>query len=240
VPTGTLRLHLGIRVHGIIGMSGRQNQILISVQVRIQKRTAPGPLRGRQIRKPRHLRKTAIPTSDQQHVLHHLDPRGRVTKSGDFRRNNLVLPLPPGIIAAEHIGQKQIHMPVRVDVGDGHRHGGLTGLPHIVAGGCTELPRPVTEPDMIRAFKVVAYIQIRPSVPVEVLKAHSQRPVQRGPLEGVARLIQKCPLRPIRGGKGAGTIINIQHVRLSQLHQHQPAALTDHPVMHGHGRIDKE
>ena len=86
-------------------------------------------------------------------------------------------PAPP--LAAQHVYRENIIEAVTIDVRDIDGHGGKTGLPYGRRGRGAKVAVTIVDPKTIRRGEVVARVNIRRSIAVEIAHHHAQAPIQR-------------------------------------------------------------
>src|SRR6266704_7190086 len=121
------------------------------------------------------------------------------------------------MLPAEHIPYKQIIEPIAIDVGDVYRHRRKRYLPHRQRGKRPKPPVPVVDPDSVASHEVVAHVQVRLAVVVEVAEHRAQSPIQRRLAQGLALFIQKSALGERYQLEPAITRVAVERVRLAQL-----------------------
>src|SRR5437868_4436017 len=101
-------------------------------------------------------------------------------------------------------------------------------MPKARAWGGFELAFALIDPNAIGRFEIIAHINIRTPVAIEVAHHHRKAPIKRRQLQGLAVFIQECAASPGNGGEMAMTIVQIKRVRLAVFFMIESALSTRH------------
>src|SRR5437763_15888948 len=89
-------------------------------------------------------------------------------------------------------------------------------MPKHHARGRPEIPVPIIKPNAVVTLEIVAYIQIRETILIQISAQNGQTPIQWGLLQRTALLVSKTPVGPGSRREMTSTIIEIQHVGFTQ------------------------
>ena len=174
-------------------IAGGQQQVFPAVEIHIEEGRRPGPIGGRHARELGYLGPGAVAPAELKGVAGHLGAELRAFNRPAHHPVERVGSLTRPIVApgAEHLGDEEIVVAVTVDVGrvHGHRRQGLVAQGEV--GGrleslATVEPQPVGPVD-----EIIAHVQVRLMVAVEVAEHHRQTPVPGGIAQGLSALVQK-------------------------------------------------
>src|SRR5436309_2502056 len=134
------------------------------------------------------------------------------------------------MMTAEHVAHKKIVQPIAVNIGEIDSHRIMTGAANGKLRQSAEVAMPVIDPDSIRGLKIVAHIDVRKAVAIEVVEHDREAQIPRRAFERFALLSQKRPIRPRHWRENSLAVIEVKHVRLAQFDQQaidnlQPSAL---------------
>ena len=195
-PLAHLDQHIHVHVLDVLEMSRGDEQILVAVQVHIQKDRRPRPIGGGDPRMPGHLAVGPVAPILEQRVPHELRPV--VDQSHRRRLGHLrdLLPFAQPMIPAQHVEHEPIHVAVPIVIGEIHAH--RAGA-HIAQSELLERPEfalALVDPHPVRCPIVVADVNIRKSVPIQIAESGRQPPIPRGIFEHRTRLIEESAVRP--------------------------------------------
>ena len=111
-----------VSVLHVLGMAGRDQQVLIAVQVHVDKYRLPGPLRGFQAAEVGNFRITAVAPIEKKRVAHDLRPVLDFSDRQKHRSLSRQLPFPEPQVAAQHINHEEIQVAIEVNVREVHPH----------------------------------------------------------------------------------------------------------------------
>ena len=115
-------------------------------------------------------------------------------------RDHLILPR--STVAVQHIHDNEIVQAVTVDIGEIDPHGKHAGFSERQRGGLAKAALANVEPKTIFAVKIIANIQVRTPVTVDVPEHHGQPPLEQRPLQRRPACVYKpatadfVPLKP--------------------------------------------
>ena len=92
----------------------------------------------------------------------------------------------PNVIPAEHINHEDIVEAITVDVGKVHAHGGKAELTKAQGRGGAEMAMAVIEPDTIGSLEIIADVNIRGAIAIQIAKGDGESPIERRPGQGDA------------------------------------------------------
>src|SRR5207249_2689051 len=118
--------------------------------------------------------------------------------------------------AAQHVNRDEVQPPVAIDVSEIHSHGGVAHVAQGRAWHGAETAMTVVEPGTVGGLKIVADIDVRKAILVNIADLHGQAKVQRSGGYALVIFIAK-KLRPLHRCEMAPAIVEIEHVLLSQL-----------------------
>ena len=211
----------GVRVHDVPEMAGRDEEVLVAVQVHVQEQGVPRPVGGLDAGVGRDLREGAVAAVLEQRVPLPLRPivdlpdqfgQGRV-------RGHLGLAAGP---APQHVRDEDVHVAVAVHVGKIDRHGGVAGGAERQAGRGAECPVAVVQPEQVRVLEVVAHVEVGRAVAVHVGELGGEREVLRCGGERPAGLVEKPARRPRHEREVPRAVVQVEAVRVGALlHRYQ-------------------
>ncbi len=175
--------------------AGCDEQILISVQIHIQKGGHPRPVRSLQTGQLRNFGIGPVAAIEVEHVAHNLLPDFKLPRRQDAPTIEH-LRVTDGMVAAEHVGDKEIVQPVTVDICKINPHRGEARLSHRQAWHRAKSAVAIIEPDSVRRVRVVTHVNVRRTVAVHVAKHDRQAPIQRRGGELLAIFIQEGAAGP--------------------------------------------
>ena len=131
------------------------------------------------------------------------------------RRGDATLTLSPRIIATQHVAHKKIEVAVEINIRSVHSHRTEALMPQCLHRREREASMPVVPPEPIRRVEIVADINVRRTVTVEIADLYGQpRTIHR---PGRQRTFRHVEVGIIRHFETAATVIQQQHVRLTFL-----------------------
>ena len=111
-----------VSVLGVTPMAGGDEQVFVSVEVNVEEHRTPRPVRGAEAAALGEFGVSAVAAAEEEHVARELRPiAGHDANLGEGHRVHH-LDLPPPMFAAEHVGHKEIVLPVAIDVRKVHSH----------------------------------------------------------------------------------------------------------------------
>src|SRR5262249_37981932 len=86
---------------------------------------------------------------------------------------------PVRVLAAAHLDHKKVQMPVAIQIGKVHSHGSVALLAHCQLRKQPKPAATVVDPDAVHGLKIVADIDVRKPVLVDVPDLHAQSEIPR-------------------------------------------------------------
>ena len=122
------------------------------------------------------------------------------------------------LIPAQHVHHEQVHESVAVDIGRVHGHR-AEALVAEQGARCRLKTSPcAVEPDtVLPVHEIVAHVEIRPSVTIQVAEQGAQPPVGWRGFQFPPVLIQECALGPGNGGEVSAPLIEVEEISFSLL-----------------------
>ena len=204
---------LGVGVHHVPRVPGRDQEVLPPIEVHVQEQRAPRPSAGLDPREFGELREAAIAAIEEQGVALQLKLGFRVTGTLGLRGVRGHLGLEPAAVVAEHVRHEQVGQAVGVDVPHVGAHGGVAHLPLDPPIGQPKVAGAVIEPEEVGILEVVGDVQVGRAIAVEVGKPGAERKRLRGGIE-------RPPIRgpePVGGHRHRGELparIEVERVGL--------------------------
>ena len=118
---------------------------------------------------------------------------------------------------AHHVSDEKVVVPVAVDVGEVHRHREVAAVAQRHLADEPEFSAALIDPKPIRRLKVVADINVRPTVEVDVANHHRQAKIPKRLADRLAVLVEPIAIRPVGFGEVAAAVVEIKKVRLADL-----------------------
>ena len=202
----------------VMQMSIRDQQILPTIQIDIQKHGRPGPPRGGHAGEAGDLRPGAISAVPIQGVARHIFAVGEVPGNPLDRTGGAGGAQVPPEIPAQHFHGDEFQSAIPVDIRKIHAHRGVTQGRQNQGRSLAEMAAAIPQPQPVRRLKIVADIDIRSAVAIDVADLHRQ-PEVTGHFGRLPVGIGEC-FFPGQGSEVTVTVIQEYHVRIPQLHHH--------------------
>ena len=136
------------------------------------------------------------------------------------------MPLPGGMVAIEHLRNEEIVVAIAVEVGKINRHRGEAHVAQGQAGKGAEPARAFVDPNAVGpVIIIVAHVDVRQPVAVDVAKHRRQPPIARRLGQRLAVLVEKRTGRPGHGRKPAFAVIEVQKIAFANFDDFDSAAL---------------
>jgi hypothetical protein len=100
------------------------------------------------------------------------------------------------MVRAQHVDHEKINIPVAIDVRKIDAHGKSARVPDGQVRSGAKVSATIVDPDAIRRKKVVAHINIRRAVAVDVTKHRRQAKIIRRQYKRPSLFIEKCSVCP--------------------------------------------
>ena len=146
--------------------------ILPAVEIDIEERRAPRPLRGLQPGERRHFRVGAVAAIQIEDVARVLRAVIHFANEGNGRLPVWQKIHAACVIAAHHIDDENVIKSVAINVRHIHAHGEDALLAHRQTGQGAKFSAALVEPDAVRRIKVVAHVNVRQPVLVQIANHH--------------------------------------------------------------------
>ena len=198
-------------------MARCNQQVLESIQVHIEKDWTPGPVGRFDTGELRDFGVGAVTAVPEQCVPRILRTAVRFTARQGRHFSFGQLHLPMDVFPAQHVSNKKLIVPVAVEIGEVHPHGEQAGLAQRQSRHAPEMAATVVEPDAIFGLKIVADVNIRSAVFVQVTEYDRKAPIIGWCFDRPAFLIQKVSVRPAHRDKLPMTVVVIEHVGFTVL-----------------------
>src|SRR5947207_6382222 len=203
LPRMLLRLDLpfGVHVLDVSRVACRDQQIFISIQINVEKHRLPGPIGGGQTAEVGDLFVSAIATIVKQRIAE--DLRAVIDSSG--RRGAGVLggrlPFACMGISTPHVHDDEVQAVIAIEVGEiySHRTAARAAQSQLVDGPKISLA--LIDPDPVRRPEIVADVNVRGAVSVQIAKRNGQRPVKWRLGKPPAVFVKKSSVRPGGGSE---------------------------------------
>ena len=83
------------------------------------------------------------------------------------------------MLAAQHLDNEKIEVPIAVDIREIHAHGSKGLLAHRQPGQQTEMTGAIVKPEAIHGLEIIAHVNVGETVLVNVAHLHTQSEVPR-------------------------------------------------------------
>ena len=176
----------------------------------------------------RNLRKGAIAAPQKEGVARHLwSKRGILRRPVEGGEVIGTLTLAGRRIGREHVHHHEVVDAIPVDVGEIHPHGGHGNLPDGLGhDGLKTLAASVAPEGIPREQEVIANIDLRLQIPIEITEGHTETPIMRSLRQSLAAGIQKRSRRPRNRAEDASSLVAIKDIHFPTLIDHD-ATSTD-------------
>jgi len=190
--------------------------VLESVQIDIEENRQPGPIGCDDTGIMGDLSERVVAPVHKQRVAPDLGPVLDPARFGDQRPDADHLPHAKPVVAAHHLGRDKIQEPVAVDIGEIDTHRGEALLAHRQARQGAEAPGAVVDPDPVNRLEIVADVDVRRAVAVQIPHLRRQTEVQRR-RSGRALLVAEKLRVPRHRAEPALAVIEIERVGFADL-----------------------
>ena len=123
---------------------------------------------------------------------------------------------PARLLPSQHVQHQHIVVAVAVEVGEVDAHRGTARVADGQPGHRAKPAAPVVDPEPVGVGKIVADVQVRREIPVDIAKSHGQTPVTGGRKRPTV-LISEIALLKNHLLKFTCTVVQVETVRLRQL-----------------------
>ena len=214
--TGVLDLRMTVLIHHIEFESVGEQQVFVTVEVHIEEQGGPGPVGSGQTRHPGHLGVVTTGSAQEEGVAVELG-----TALGQFQLgqggaipNQLSHPGP--MFPSQHVHHEEVVVAIPIDVGEIDAHGRAAGVAQFQGLQFPELTPTLIDPDAIGRRVVIADIQIRGAIAIDIAEHHRQTPIPIGRQRLSLRIRKRAGL-VLDGPEPALPLIEVQPVHLGQL-----------------------
>ena len=201
-------------------MPGGNQQILESVEVDVLEQDRPGPVGGSDSGVPGDVAVGVIAEVFEQGVAHQLRP---VIGDADLVRarglGGFLSQAEPGI-AAEHVEHEEVGIAVAVVIGDVHAHGTGAGGAEGESLDGAEASAALVDPEAVGGPVVVADVDVRQQIIVEVAEGGGQAPVAGWVDECRSGFVEEGAIGPIDGSEPSVTVVEQELIRLAVFVEH--------------------
>ena len=204
-----------VRVLDVMVAAVGDEQVLPAVQVHVEEGGAPRPVGRRHAGERRDVGVGAVAAREVQRVARDFRAELRV---GDRPGQDAVQgerPLPCARLPAraEHLGDEEVVEAVAVDVRGVDRHRRQTVMAEGGPRRGLEALAALVQPDAVRPIdEVVADVEVRQSVAVQVAEHRGQAPIRRCFLQRVAVLVEEHADVPRGGDEVAAALVHVELV----------------------------
>ena len=206
----------GVRVHDIPQVPGRDEQVLVAVEIHVQELGVPRPVRGLNPGEGCDFREAAVAAVLEERIALPLGPV--VDPSDQLRQRRVRGDL--GLATrspTQHVRDEDVDLTVAIHIGKINRHRGVAGVAEGETGCRAKRPLPVIQPQEVGVLEIVADVQVRCAVTVHVGELGRQGEVFRRRGEGLARFVEEAPRRPRRQREVSGAVVQVECVRIGAL-----------------------
>src|SRR5438552_8650749 len=84
-----------------------------------------------------------------------------------------------GVLSAQHFHCHEVQLAVSIEIAEVNSHGCVAHVPQRQAVGGLEMTGAVVQPEPVGSLKIVANVDVRQTVAVDVTNLHSQSKVRR-------------------------------------------------------------
>ena len=163
------------------------------VQVHIEECSGPGPFGSGQAGQVSDFRIRAISPVEKQSIPHVLRPVRNFPDLQDRVHAVAHLRHALDVVPAEHIQHQEIIVPIPINVGKIHAHGKQAALALRQSRQGPKLHPALVQPDPVLLIEVVADVNIRQTVLIDVPNHHRQTPVIQWRRQRLPFFIEKGP-----------------------------------------------
>ena len=199
------RLLNDIRIHHVELVPVGNQQIFPTVQIHIEKDRRPRPFAGRHTRQASHFGIRAVAPAQEQRVLRELLTLIAPTRFMATGRKIIDLLTARLVIPTQHVQHQKIAPAIPVYIRGIGAHGKrgrmAQGARRSGAKPQGSPGRRFVEPKAVRRLEIVAQIQVRPTIIVEVTKKHTESPIVRRRNQGLSRFVEKRAAGPAHRNK---------------------------------------
>ena len=206
---------LRIQVLHVARVPRRDQQVLIAIEIHVEKHRRPRPVRRRDAREIRDLGEGSVAAISVERVAHELRAVLNNSRRRAHRILRRLLSFAQARIAAQHVHHDEVHEPVAIHIREIHAHGAGGHVAQGQARRETEAPPAVVQPHAVRRPEIVADIEIGKSVVIDVAEGRGQSPVERCLRQRRAVLVAEATARPRDRREAALSVVEVELVRLA-------------------------
>ena len=214
--TGVLDLRMAVLIHHVEFEAVGEQQVFVTVEVHIEEQGGPGPVGSGQTRHPSHLGVVATGPAQEEGVAVELGTALGQFQLGQGGAIPDQLGHPGPVFPGQHVHHEEVVVTVPIDVGKIHAHGRAAGVAQFHRVQLPELTPTLIDPDAIGRRVVIADIQIRGSIAIDIAEHHRQTPIPIGRYRLSLRIRKRAGL-VLDSPEPALPLIEVQPVYLGQL-----------------------
>ncbi len=166
-------------------------QILEAVEIHIQEHDGPCPVGGGDAGNGRDVRIGSVATVDLESVLAGLPSVPGLTAFSRGRIRGAALAQAKFMHPAEHVAHEDVVEAIAINVREIDAHRELAGRANPLIRERSKAARSIIDPDAIRGLEVVAHVNVRRAVAVDVAENDGKAHVVRLALERLAVDVEK-------------------------------------------------
>ena len=172
-------------------MARGDKQVFVSVQVHVQKNRCPRPLGSLHAAEECDFGVSSVAAIHKKRVVRVLRTVIDLADTGRIKGKIANLQMALRVVATEHVQDKEFVESIAVEVGEINPHRKHAGLSQRQFGNRAKPAFAVVDPDAVFGGKIVADINVRRAVAIEVAKHHRQSPVVRRFRQSLSFFIEK-------------------------------------------------
>ena len=204
-----------VDVHRVKAEPVGDQDILEAVEIDVHEGRRPRPVARLEPGVVGHLQPGAVTPRHQQRVAVVARAVVKLANRSRDRFSLVEMNEPAHLLPGEHVEHQHVVVAVEVDVGKVDAHRRATRVAHGQPRHRPKPTAPVVYPKPVGVAEVVAYIQVRREVAVDIAERHGKSPVARGGkrlsvLAGEGALLEHHFLEP------AGAVVQVKTVSLRQ------------------------
>ena len=206
-------------------VSVHDEEIFVAIEVHVEERGPPRPVRCCHSGKIGNLCPRAVSTRQLECIAH---PLAAVSGEADLlgqRRVRGNLALSGGERGAEHVRREKVDVPVAVHIRKVHRHARVARFPHRERGRQPEIAPAVVDPELVGVLEIVADVQVWCTITIHVVEPRRQREEVRIRRERTAVFVQEAWAGDRHAGKVAMPVVEEEQVDFCALRPHDPAEI---------------